>query len=111
MQREEANFSMTLPERLAAEGPKNYLLKLSGDYFAEKPNAIGVTIDGTTTYVTDVANDGSLSIRFTTLKVGEEIDVTLKLSVPEIKSPKDLGISTDERTLTYFLKSVELEAA
>lgn len=75
------------------------------------PSAITATVDGNLATVAEVAGEGNITIGFTSSKTEGKIDVALKLSVPKVRSPKDLGLSTDDRTLTYFLKSVELVAA
>jgi hypothetical protein len=110
MRSEEASFSLMMPETTLTRLSSNYLLKLSGDFFSQTPEAITATIDGRTATIAEVGEDGAISIGFTTSKAGGEVDVAIKLSVPQVQSPKDLGISTDDRTLLYFLKSVELEA-
>jgi len=111
MRNEEAVLSLTMPETLMSGLPSKYLLKFSGVFFLDKPNAITATIDGKVAAVTEVTDEGTIIIGFTSSKTAAEIDVALRLSVPQVQSPKDLGISTDDRTLLYFLKSVELVAA
>ncbi|GGX69797.1 hypothetical protein GCM10011309_19780 [Litorimonas cladophorae] len=111
MRSEEANFSITMPETIETGLPTSYLLKLTGDFFSETPDSINVTIDGDRVFAAEISDDGITSIRFNTYKAAGELEVTIKLSVPKLRSPKDLGLSTDDRTLTYFLKSVELVAA
>jgi len=111
MRSEEANFSITMPEVIATGLPNSYLLKLTGDFFSETPDSISVTVDGDRVSAAEISDDGIISLGFNTYKAAGELEVTVKLSVPELRSPKELGLSTDGRTLTYFLKSVELVAA
>ena len=111
MRSEEASFSITIPETTLTGLPSNYLLKLSGDFFSEIPKTITAAIDGNSTSVVQIEEDGTISIGFTTLKTAGEVEVAIRLSVPQVQSPRDLGISTDDRTLLYFLKSVNLETA
>lgn len=111
MRNEEASLSLTLPETLTTGSPNNYLLELSGVFFSDKPSAITAIVDGKVAALAEVADEGTITIGFTSSKTAGKIDVALKLSVPKVRSPKDLGLSTDDRTLTYFLKSVELVAA
>lgn len=111
MRNEEASLSLTMPETLMTGLPSNYILKLSGVFFSDKPSAITAIIDGKVAALAEVADEGTITIGFTSSKTAGKIDVALKLSVPKVQSPKDLGLSTDDRTLTYFLKSVELVAA
>jgi len=111
MRSEEANFSIIMPEFLETGLPNSYLLKLTGDFFSEKPDSISVTVDGDRVSAVKISDDGIISLGFNTYKAAGELEVTVKLSVPELRSPKELGLSTDDRTLTYFLKSVELVSA
>jgi len=111
MRNEEASLSLTMPETLMTGLPSNYILKFSGVFFSDKPSAITAIIDGKVAALAEVADEGIITIGFTSSKTAGKIDVALKLSVPKVQSPKDLGLSTDDRTLTYFLKSVELVAA
>jgi len=111
MRNEEASLSLTMPETLMTGLPSNYILKFSGVFFSDKPSVITAIIDGKVAALAEVADEGIITIGFTSSKTAGKIDVALKLSVPKVQSPKDLGLSTDDRTLTYFLKSVELVAA
>lgn len=111
MRNEEASLSLIMPETLMTGSPNNYLLELSGVFFSDTPSAITAIIDGKVAALAEVADEGIITIGFTSSKTAGKIDVVLKLSVPKVQSPKDLGLSTDDRTLTYFLKSVELVAA
>lgn len=110
MRSEAASFSVMMPEVMATGLPNSYLLKLTGDFFAKTPASIRATIDGEQVSTTDVSDDGVISLAFNSNKTAGELDVTVILSVPELRSPKDLNLSMDDRTLTYFLKSVELVA-
>lgn len=110
MRSEAASFSVMMPEVMATGLPNSYLLKLTGDFFAKTPASIRATIDGEQVSTTDVSDDGVISLAFNSNKTAGELDVTVILSVPELRSPKDLNLSMDDRTLTYFLKSIELVA-
>lgn len=111
MRSEKADFSIALPEVMATGLPNNFLLKLTGDFFVKTPDSISITVDGDQVSDVKIAENGIISVGFNTYKAAGELEVTVRLSVPELRSPKDLGLSTDDRTLTYFLKSVELAAA
>ncbi|MEP3654743.1 MAG: hypothetical protein ABJO36_07595 [Litorimonas sp.] len=108
MQGQEASFNLTLPQSTKANGLERYTLRLIGDFFSEIPQAIGIKINGKSENIATIANNGVISLPFETTNNGEPLNVTLELSTKNLKSPKDLGLSMDERTLTYFLKSAEL---
>ena len=55
-----------------------------------------------------IRDDGSFVALFESSRESRKIDVTLLISGQIPQSPKALGLSNDDRTLTYFLKSAEL---
>lgn len=109
MRSEKASFDVKLPQTKPTGASNTYMLKLMGEFFSESLQAGDIMIDGRTVGIANVSENGLISIEFETTKNAEFINVTLGFSTSNLKSPKDLGISTDERTLTYFLKSAELQ--
>jgi len=73
-----------------------------------KPSRLSAEIDGEPINAFTLGADGSLSARFQTQKSGGMIDIKLKVAVENPQSPKAMGLSEDERTLIYFLKSINL---
>ena len=102
-----ANFELTLA-KTDEKNSGRYNLKLSGDFFMNRPQSISAVIDGTQSVMLRNAKDGSYMTSFETAITAETIKVELKLSGKSLHSPKALGLSQDDRTLTYFLKSAEL---
>ena len=108
MRGQEASFNLMLPQSTKTEGREQYSLRLYGDFFSEIPSAIKIKIDGQTDKLAAISETGVISVPFETSTKGKPVNVTLVLSTESLKSPKDLGLSMDERTLTFFLKSAEL---
>lgn len=104
----DASFDLELPISITTNLPKDYILRLTGDFFSEKPRAVRISIDGQFAGYVDIKDNGIISIPVEMLETGRSLKVALNFPVSQLKSPKDLGFSTDDRTLTYFLKSVEL---
>lgn len=104
----EASFDLELPVSITTSRAKDYMLRLNGDFFAEKPEAVRISIDEQFVGYADIEDNGNISIQVEMLEPGRALKVALNFPVSQLKSPKDLGFSTDERTLTYFLKSAEL---
>ena len=104
----DASFDLELPVSITTNLPKDYILRLTGDFFSEKPRAVRISIDGQFAGYVDIKDNGIISIPVEMLETGRSLKVALNFPVSQLKSPKDLGFSTDERTLTYFLKSAEL---
>ncbi len=111
MRSEEANFSIAVPKTIKTGLPNSYLLKLTGGFFSEKPDSISITVDGESVSAAEISDNGVISLKFDTYKTSGELEVTVRLSVSELQSPKYLGLSADDRTLTFFLESVEIVPA
>lgn len=88
-----------------------YELKIKGDFFRERKQAVSVIINGQQAVNTIEIGEGVLSASFALNAPAEDLSFTLKLLSPNLQSPKELGLSEDDRTLTYFLKSASLTRA
>lgn len=108
MRGQEASFNLMLPRSKKANALEKYTLRLIGDFFSEIPQDVEVKINGQVEDFATIAKNGVISLPFDAPEDEKSVTVTLELSTENPKSPKDLGISMDERTLTYFLKSAEL---
>ena len=110
MRNAQASFDVRLPKTTQTGISKDYTLKLVGDFFSDEFQTVDIMIDGQVAGFANVAENGTITIPFETSTAAKNVNVTLKLSNPNLKSPKDMGISMDERALTYFLKSAELQS-
>lgn len=68
-------------------------------------------IDGQQSQPLQIDDDGYFVTSFEVSRETRHVTVTLMVSGELPQSPKALGLSADERTLTYFLKSVDLVPA
>ena len=107
MKGQRANLELTLP-RKEEPASGHYRLKLSGDFFMGKAQSISAVINGMQRVMLRNTKDGSYVTTFETSTAAETVNVGIELSGKPPRSPKDVGLSQDDRTLTYFLKSVEL---
>ena len=107
----QASLKIALPQKAAPNNSGRYSLKLMGDFFMGQYHEVTVMIDGEEVGPLNINADGSLSARFETEKSQGMLDVTLKVAIDKVRSPKELGLSQDERALIYFLKSIDLTAA
>lgn len=73
-----------------------------------KAQSISAVINGMQRVMLRNTKDGSYVTTFETSTAAETVNVGIELSGKPPRSPKDVGLSQDDRTLTYFLKSVEL---
>lgn len=106
----EASFSLDLPSRGTGVSSEQYTLSLSGDYFMGKAVPISLLIDGEAAVITrDSA--GVITADFKPRGPRDAITVQLNIAANVPQSPKSMGLSDDDRTLTYFLKSVALDQA
>ncbi len=85
-----------------------YALRIAGDFFMGRQRPISAMIDGQLSRPFTAMNDGTSMISFETDKRGGSVDITLLIDGSKPLSPKDLGQSMDERTMTYFLKAAQL---
>jgi len=108
MKTKEATLKFVLPQKNFGQQSDKYLLRLRGDFFQGQPHSIFANIDGQRRQPFQTQEDGSFVTSFTTSSETDIITVVLSLSGKIAQSPKTLGLSNDERTLTYFLKSAEL---
>lgn len=106
MSDQQASLKIALPSNEAEKKSGRYILKLNGDFFMGRYYSVSAVIGGKTVGPFNVQADGSLSISFETEKADGMVDVTLNLMGDDPQSPKELGLSQDDRTLTYFLKSI-----
>ena len=107
MKGQRASFELTLP-KTSAQNLGRYTLKLSGDFFMGKPQSISAIINGKDVGVFRPLGNGSYITSFEALRPADTINVGIELSGKQLQSPKGLGLSQDDRTLTYFLKSAQL---
>ena len=108
MKGEDANFEVKQPWTGQNLIDGNQTLRLVGNFFSAKPRAVTVTINGEAAPLAKLTDSGTIYIPVNASVDISKIKITLNLSMPNIQSPKDLGLSTDDRSLTYFLKSVAL---
>jgi len=111
MKGSQADLILNLPRALKHGENNTFNLRLEGDFFLDKPKAVKLFIDGQETGPVTISDDGTISTSFYIETDGREVTVSLKLIGTSLKSPRQLGLSQDERTLTYFLKSAEITAA
>ena len=111
MKDQRASLRMSIPENREGNSPSHYILRLEGDFFMNRTQSVSAIIDGKESGPFTLAKDGALIASFENLAIGDSVNVVLKLSGKTTQSPKTLGVSQDDRTLTYFLKSVQLISA
>ncbi len=116
MKGQDADFTLNLPEvpktsPQSAEKtlkPISYTLKLTGDFFRSKPKTVDVVVDGNLAE-TVLITDGTITSSFIKSTAKTDVQVSVKLAEIDYQNPQELGLSSDDRTLTYFLKSIELK--
>lgn len=111
MKGREADFDVALPAFGYGLATKRYTLTLEGEFFMSQTQIVSIKIDGKRIKPLEIAEDGKISVSFESLPKQRDVKISLRLSGKSINSPKALGLSQDERTLTYFLKSVQLTEA
>ena len=109
MQGQTAEIKLALPLGIKSAS-RRYRLKLTGDIFMDEAKSLSLNIDGQDIGAFTPASDGTISAEFSSPKTVGLINVQIKLSGKAPLSPKLLGLSQDDRTLTYFLKSAALAA-
>ncbi len=107
MRNETASFDLRVPQ--SDQSSDGYILRLVGDFFLNKPQPVDIMINEEMVGSATVDASGIISIPFASSKVSESVKVTVNLTEANLISPKAMGLSSDERTLTYFLKSAELQ--
>lgn len=104
----EAVFKVSLADDEAGVESRSYLLTIEGDFFMNRRQAVSIVIDGKEMGVLTETTEGLLTASFDASNKADCVSVILKLSNPSAQSPKTLGLSSDERALTYFMKSASL---
>ncbi len=110
MKGSQADLILNLPSASKHSENNSFNLRLEGDFFLDKPKAVKFLIDGQETGPVTIAENGIISTSFYIETGRREARVSLKLIGASLKSPRQLGLSQDERTLTYFLKSAAITA-
>lgn len=111
MKGSQADLILNLPQTSKHSENNTFNLRLEGDFFLDKPKAVKLQIDGQETGPVTIAEDGMISTSFYIETGKREAKVSLHLIGASLKSPRQLGLSQDERILTYFLKSAAITAA
>ena len=106
MKGKEADLNFVVPDTQEDQDAAKYQIKLEGIFFRGETQMIDVYIDGKLS-VTN-ASDGTVTAPFNALRHKNKVNVSIRLSGTPSASPKQLGLSEDDRTLTYFLKSAAL---
>jgi len=110
MKDQQATLEMNI-DNYDVTSPRRYILRLEGDFFMNRTQSVSAIINGVQAGPLKFTDDGTLVTSFELPKIEERIKVVLTLAGQTTQSPKTMGLSQDERTLTYFLKSVELTPA
>jgi len=108
MKDQRASLKMVIPENRQGKYTGRYVLRLEGDFFMNRSQTVSAIIDGTERATFTRAKDGALMTAFENPAKAESVNVIIELSGQTTQSPKALGVSQDDRTLTYFLKSAQL---
>ena len=111
MKGNEADFQINLPNNPIGPKSDRYTLTVQGDFFMGRIQPISFMIDGEEMGTLEDIGDGTLTASFTLKRPANSVTISLKLSDQTVQSPKALGISADERTLTFFLKGAHLTDA
>ena len=111
MKEQQADLILSLPYALAHSESHQYRLRLEGDFFRGKPKAVKLLVNGQDTGPVAIAADGVISTSFEIDTGKRDVRLSLTLIGTSLKSPQELGLSQDDRTLTYFLKSAVITAA
>ena len=107
----QANFKINIADRQSAENNRQYMLTLQGDFFMDRSQALSFMVDGTQMGELKDAGQGRMTALFKAPKESRDLNIKLILPTPSEQSPRALGLSDDERKLTYFLKSVTVTDA
>lgn len=108
MKDQQATLEMNIDNDDDNSPSSRYILRLEGDFFMNRTQSVSAIIDGVKAKPFTLTDDGALITSFENPEISEHMNVVLKLSGQTTQSPKTMGISQDDRTLTYFLKSAEL---
>ena len=110
MKGRDADLVLSLPVKSTLGAGNGFNLRLEGDFFSGKPKAIKLFVDGRETGPVTIAAGGVISTSFKIETYKRDVTLSVKLIGASLKSPQQLGLSQDERTLTYFLKSAAITA-
>ncbi|MEP1230963.1 MAG: hypothetical protein ABJG88_09840 [Litorimonas sp.] len=108
MKDQRATLDITMPDNGEGMPENRYSIRLEGDFFMNRVQSVSAVIDGKKLNPFTLMADGSLISIFESSQMGNSITLELELSGKTTQSPKTLGLSQDDRTLTYFLKSAQL---
>ena len=108
MKDQRASLRMSIPENLVGKSTNRYILRLQGDFFMNRIQSVSAIINGKKVDPFTLASEGTLITSFENFEIADSVNVVLELSGQTTQSPKILGMSQDDRTLTYFLKSAHL---
>lgn len=111
MKGHQAELILSLPIELRQGAANRFNLRLEGDFFLDKPKAVKLLIDGQEASPVTIADNGAISTSFRVETGVRDVTVSFKLIGASLKSPQQLGLSQDDRSLTYFLKSAVITAA
>ena len=111
MKGHQADLVLSLPFEATPNSGNRFNLRLDGDFFMDKPKAVKILVEGQETGPVTITDDGMISTSFGVGIDRQAVSVSLKFIGASLKSPRQSGLSQDERTLTYFLKSATITAA
>ena len=108
MKDQRASLEVRMTDNNTPSLTNQYTLRLEGDFFMNRVQSVSGRIDGKNLKPFTLMEDGSLISVFENSQMENSVTLELELSGKTTQSPKTLGMSEDDRTLTYFLKSVQL---
>ena len=108
MKDQRASLEVRMTDNNTPSLTNQYTLRLEGDFFMNRVQSVSGRIDGKNLNPFTLMEDGSLISVFENSQMENSVTLELELSGKTTQSPKTLGMSEDNRTLTYFLKSVQL---
>ena len=108
MKDKQATLEMKVADNAEIIPERRYNLRLEGKFFMNRNQSISAVINGKKAKPFTLTDDGALITPFEVSQIGDSVKVELELSGRATQSPKNLGLSEDDRTLTYFLKSAQL---
>ena len=111
MRGNKADFQISLPNNPIGPKSDRYTLTVEGDFFMGRAQPISFMIDGEEMGTLEDTGDGALTALFTLKRPANTVTINLELSDQKVQSPKALGTSADERTLTFFLEGAHLTGA
>jgi len=108
MKDQRASLRMSIPENSEGKSSGHYILRLQGDFFMNRIQSVSAIINGKRVDPFTFSENGVLITSFENSEIDDSVNIVLELSGQKTQSPKTLGMSQDDRTLTYFLKSAQL---